>query len=268
METAKWILRILNSLPGGKTIADLVFNEDYGTLHREVLGFRFSSPIGVGGGIDPAGRYFDLFGRIGTAFDVIGPVTTDNAISTIRNIQDCKSDCNPFICITHSRKSVEDEEFIKDFSDCFSLVYDFAPLFIIDLSNPMLEQDLVRDIITAVLDIRFTYEEYKPVIIRLGKHLLTDELDSLTDFCRMNNVDALMCCTREMVSHVFTQTKGRLPVIGYGGLNKVGAVLDMLNDGASLVCLEKELRSKGPFFITSLKRQLSYFHHNGTLRSE
>ena len=268
METTRWILRILNSLPGGKTIAYLVFNEDYSSLHREVLGLRFNSPIGVGGGIDPAGRYFGLFGHLGTAFDIIGPVTSENAISTIRNFQDCKSECNPFVCITNNKKSVEDEELTKDFADCFSLVYDFAPLFVIDLSSPMLEQDLVRDIITAILDIRFTYEEYKPVIIKLGEHLTENELDSLTDFCRMSNVDALMCCTEKMVSHVFIHTKGRLPIIGYGGLNKSGAVLDMLNSGASLVCLESELKSKGLFFITHLKRQLSYLIHNGKLRSE
>lgn len=265
---SKWILSIFNAIPGGKAIAELAFNEDFGALHRDVLGFRFSSPAGVGGGIDPTGRFFDLFGHVGAAFDIIGPVTSDNAISTIRNFHDCKSDCIPFVCVTHKPRSVEDEEFLKDYSDCFSLVYDFAPLFIIDLSDPMLEQDLVRDIISAVLDIRFTYEEYKPLVIRLGKHLQDNELDSLTDFCRMNNVDALMCCSDHMVKHVYAHTDGRLPIIGYSADKKSSAIFDMLRSGASLVSLENELHRKGLFYITRIKRQLAYLEHNGKLRAE
>lgn len=268
MKKSSWIIRFLNSVPGGKTIADLIFNEDFGALHREFLGFKFTSPLGVGGGIDPEGRYFDLFGHIGAGFDVIGPLTADNAISSIRNFYDCRSECIPFISVTHRPKSIEDEQYIKDYSDCFSLSYDFAPLFVIDLSNPMLEPDLIRDIINVILDIRFTYEEYKPVIIRLGKHLMDDELDSLTDFCRMNNVDALMCCTQKMVKHVYEHTGGRLPIMGYGALKKGSAVSDMLQSGATLVCLENEIQRRGPFYITRLKRQLAYLEYNDTIYSE
>ena len=53
----------------------LLYGKEYPSLEREVFGLRFPSPVGLAGGLDKNGDYYNNLGDFGFSFVEIGSLT-------------------------------------------------------------------------------------------------------------------------------------------------------------------------------------------------
>lgn len=257
--TYKWLIKLLSNIPGASTVTSLLYRRGINRNAFDILDLKFSSPIGIGSGIDPNGESLKLLSSTGVGFCTIGPVSPANVRTCISRLMSVrkKSKCLTAAAISSNSKSIDDEQIISDFLYTFSLAYDFADLFFLDFTAGNMDPVLVRSVISSVMEARATYEEYKPIIIDTGKDLDTDELESMLDFCRMNGADAIAVWGSRYVELASQKSEGRYPIAGHGNIHNAEDARRMLKNGASLVILRDEILRDGLGFphkiISNLK---------------
>lgn len=252
----KWFIKGLDKVPGGKALMSLLYKYRRPVLAREVFGLNFSSPLGLGAGFDLKGKSYDILAEMGLSFAEIGPISASNARSSVSHIIEKRSGCIPAVNITKGLHSDLDANIVKDYLDTFSLVYDFAEMFVLDFKDLDTDLELVTEIVDGVLDIRLTSDEYKPVLIGLGYGRSEEELKILVDHCMMSGADGIVACGIENIKHISEYSKGRWPIIAYDGIRTPEAALQLLDAGASLLALKEELLEFGPSHVKRILKAI------------
>lgn len=187
-------------------------------------------------------------------------------------------------------------DIVKDFSKSFSLMYDFVDMFTINISysaaNEGIQdlQDLsfLSDILDPILDLRLCYDDYKPILLKLSPDIPYDQVDEIIDWCMISGIDGIVATNsskslaslelnddkRElydgcsvsgspiykkslaMVKHIHEHSKGRLPIIGLGGIMTPEQAKEMLDNGASLIELYSGLVYEGPKLLKKILKKL------------
>lgn len=300
-------------------------------LQKEVFGLTFQNPVGLSAGIDQNGDYYDVLSDFGFGFIEIGSLTAAedkgyqkprifrlskdkafisrtgipnkgvrHAIDNLqniskRNIIDRKKNIIVASLGQHS-KVRKDAEIIQDFEKSFSLMYDFADMFTINIScyddnnvMPLLNASSLEEIIEPLLSLRRCYERYKPIVVKVSVDVTHDELDKMLDYCRMSGVDGIIVGgfariqgefntgdrkmarigsgglsgapvyerTRNMVKYISEKTKNRFPIIASGGIMTPQQAAEMIEAGASLIQIHSALYYEGPSIVKKILKYLS-----------
>ncbi|MCR5004080.1 MAG: quinone-dependent dihydroorotate dehydrogenase [Bacteroidales bacterium] len=198
--------------------------------------------------------------------------------------------------IAKNTTSKLEEDIIHDYMECFSLMYDFVDMFTINVSCPNVVglqglQDLsfLSDLLDPLLDLRRCYETYKPILVKLSPDINEIQLNEILDWCMLYGIDGIVATntTRSrdnlkvsksrieaigngglsgaplyekslaMVRKINEHTKGRLPVIGVGGIMTPAQAKEMLDAGASLVEVYTGFIYNGPAFVGKIIKYLS-----------
>jgi len=188
-----------------------------------------------------------------------------------------------------------EEQVVKDFETSFNLMYDFADMFTICLSysdnegNPRFQNSVsMTKIADPILDLRLSYDKYKPILVKVNSDIAYDELDAILDYCMLSGIDGIIAdgstLVRDglqssnrkiknlgagelsgapvyersvtLVQHIVEHTKGRLPVIGCGGIMTPGQAVGMLDAGASLIQLYTGIVYQGPSLVRKILKHL------------
>lgn len=235
----KWQLGIIGRLPFARALVRIANKRNYPSLERTVFDIRFANPIGLGPGLDKDARLYNTMSDYGFSFTDIGPVNSTNVKDVLTHLQATPADGTVAICIN------------RDHLRTFSLAYDFADMFVFEIAD----SDIIGTL-DDILDIRLTYEKTKPVLLRITHEFNQDTLDRILDFCMFNGVDGLVVAKADYVAHIHSLTKGRLPIIGYGGVRTPESAREMLDAGASLVEITTGLVLDGPSLQKVLLKNL------------
>ena len=222
-------------------------NPSHANLALKVMGMDFSSPLGLGAGIDKEGQYYNSFSAYGFSFVIIGPADAAGIMKSIEKIKVEKPHTVLAMCLS------------KDHLTSFSLAYDFADMFILDLSD-----EEMFDVAASVLDARLTYETSKPVLLRIGREYSRERLDNILDFSLMNGIDGFVVGSLDYVRKVNEFCRGRVPIIGYGKIRSNESAKEMLDSGASLIAITTGLLLDGPSLIKNI---LKYLDAQQTVKS-
>lgn len=220
-----WIYRLMHK------------NRSFG-IDRDVFGLHFYNPLGLGAGLDRKGEMFATLEDLGFSFVEIGPLDATRTRSAINHIQEKPNEDILAACIK------------EDIITSFSLAYDFCDFFVIDQQNGIDEQT-----IDQLLSVRMTYDEYKPVVVKLSEHLSQDELYKALDYCMYGGIDGIQVRNNAHVKLVYEYTKGRMPIIANCHIKSPSEALQLLQDGASLIELRSGLVSEGPSLV---RKTLNY----------
>ncbi|MBQ9548544.1 MAG: hypothetical protein IJV01_05230 [Bacteroidales bacterium] len=227
----------------------LFYGIDRKELHREAFERTFRHPVGIRSGMDPDGRHYNRYLKLGFGFATVGPVSCAPH-SGIRHIIDLFQENAPtgpvFVDIVKQTHSTTEEAIAHDYLSTFASAYDFATLFLLDFSirntGAVLEPSFIKDVSDPVLDARLSYENYRPVVLRLHRELPLRSLEDILDYCRMNGVDGVAVDGLDALKNVHRITQGRYPVIATDRIRSAADVAVLLREGASLV----ELDCRGP----------------------
>ena len=234
----------------------------------EAFGIKFDHPIALAPGLVPDGELYNTFKSY--SFVEIGPLTvkpqgdtgvrklfsrhkavrTGLANKGIRNsiahLQAVKPQtiiaANLAPAYTHHTA----EDIVKDVTEGFSLMYDFADMFIIDTfrSNadglaPMQSLDILSEVMDSILDMRRCYDEAKPILVRVTPLISRAILSDVLDYMRLSGIDGVIAgydtyCP-DFVKEILDMTQRRYPVIACGDINSPRRAIEMLDLGAVLV---------------------------------
>ena len=315
-------LSLLRYIPFGRAIVRSLYKRTYPTLEREVFGIRFPNPVGLAGGRDKNGEYYNDMANFGFGFVEIGSLTPQPQDGNpkprcFRSIQD-KAIINRFginnkgvkNAVEHLKKvrpevivaaniskntTSINEDAAKDYESAFALMYDFVDMFVLNVSCPNVVgltslQDItfLSDIVDKLLSLRMYYDEYRPILLKVSPDLPHQQLDEIIDYCMRSGVDGIVAgnTTRsregltisqeqidkignggmsgapirkknlELVRYISEKTKGKLPIIGVGGIMSGKDAKDMLDAGASLVEIYSGFIYEGPALIKNINKYL------------
>ena len=315
-------LSLLRYIPFGRATVRSLYKRTYPTLEREVFGITLPNPVGLAGGLDKNGEYYNDMANFGFGFVEIGSLTPQPQDGNpkprcFRSIQD-KAIINRFginnkgvkNAVEHLKKvrpevivaaniskntTSINEDAAKDYESAFALMYDFVDMFVLNVSCPNVVgltslQDItfLSDIVDKLLSLRMYYDEYRPILLKVSPDLPHQQLDEIIDYCMRSGVDGIVAgnTTRsregltisqeqidkignggmsgapirkknlELVRYISEKTKGKLPIIGVGGIMSGKDAKDMLDAGASLVEIYSGFIYEGPALIKNINKYL------------
>ena len=131
----------------------------------------------------------------------------------------------------------------------FSLLYDFADYYVIDINRESGLSSLDdfsdwTDLLDELLSLRLYYERYKPILLRISPGHTEEDMMRILDFCLQSGFDGVVAPGISKVRFCAGYTKGRLPIIGSGAVSTTEEALGLLQAGATLVEVAQGLRNR------------------------
>jgi len=245
----------------------------YPALAREVFGIRFGHPIGLAPGFLPDGEFINACS--GFSFVEIGPLTVlpqGNPVTRgffrkkaaaegdnkgIRNAIEHIHRSKPHTVVAANLAPAfvhrATEDIVRDLTTAFTMMYDFADMFVIDTFRPNCDGtvalqniDILSEVLDSILEMRTCYEDPKPVLIRVLPSISRTVLGEFLDYGRLYGVDGIIAGFKDypldLVKDVVAMTQGRYPVIACGGIDTPQKAEALLDAGACLVQMDSPSR--------------------------
>ena len=246
-------LSLLRYIPFGRAIVRSLYKRTYPTLEREVFGIRFPNPVGLAGGLDKNGEYYNDMANFGFGFVEIGSLTPqpqdgnpkprcfrvpqDKAIINrfginnkgVKNAVEHLKKVRPEVIVAAniSKNSTSiNEDAAKDYESGFALLYDFVDMFVVNVSCPNVVgltslQDItfLSEIVDRLLDLRMYYDEYRPILLKVSPDLSREQLDDIIDYSLRSGIDGLVAGNTTRSRDGLTIPQEQVEKIGNGGMS-------------------------------------------------
>lgn len=255
-------LAFLRHIPFARSIIRMAYHRESPKLEREVFGIRFPNPVGLAGGLDKNGEFYNDMANFGFGFVEIGSLTPkpqdgnpkprcfrvpgDKALinrfginnkGVLNALEHLKKEKPEVIVAANISKNTSsiNEDAAKDYERSFGLLYDFVDMFVINISCPNVVgltalQDIsfLSEIVDRLLDLRMYYDQYRPILLKVSPDLSHEQLDEIIDYSLRSGIDGIVAGnttrSREGLTSISDEA---IREIGNGGLS--GAPLHAKN---------------------------------------
>jgi len=182
-----------------------------------------------------------------------------------------------------------------DYLECFQKLYPYVDYLAVNVSCPNVHNlselqnvSSLSEILTVVLAERDRQEYRKPVLVKISPDISFVHLDEILEIVEKMGVDGIVAInttTRrndltldsehiakigkgglsgkpltwralETVNYIRQRTKGRLPVIGVGGIMNAEDAINMINAGATLVQVYTGFIYEGPSLVKKINQEI------------
>ena len=152
-------LSIIRNIPFAQAIVRAIYKKDTPSLEREVFGINFPNPVGLAGGLDKNGEFYNDMANFGFGFVEIGSLTplpqdgnakprcfrvpgdkaiinrfginnkgVKNAVEHLKKVRP-----NVIVAANISKNTTSiNEDAAKDYEKAFGLLYDFVDMFVVN----------------------------------------------------------------------------------------------------------------------------------------
>jgi len=231
---------------------------------QEVFDIKFRNRLGSTLGLEDFSKPLKLRKTSLCSFLELGPVSflgKNNIRGALNWFLNTHRDNDTVIALRLSKSPdvSSEEQFRKNMLLSFTYAYDFADFFVLDFGRPEIgavqELDFIRAITDPILDARMTYEEFKPVLLKLSPILNADLLEGVLDYCMMNGIDGVELSDIQQIKNTVEFSKGRLPIIGAVHAPDATDISSVLEAGASLADIDAPhiFRPQIKYIFKSLK---------------
>ena len=228
-----WMRRI----PGFYFWNRLRFRREHPALEREVFGIPFRHPIGLAPVLERQVELLDVADCFGYSFS--GVIPGDMPVQTVAEFLQSRK--TAIVAAVELRAEGPTEEEAKQaLIRQFSLLYDFADFFVIDINRESGLSSLDdfsdwTELLEELLSLRLYYERYRPIILRISPAHSVEQMTRILEFCLLNGFDGVVAPGLSKVRFCVEYAKNRLPVIGAGAITSPDEALALLQAGASLI---------------------------------
>ena len=184
------------------------------------------------------------------------------------------------------------EEAINDYIICFRKAYDYANYIVINISSPntknlrrLQEEDFFESLISAIKleqsNLVRKYNKYVPFLVKISPDGEVNELDNIVRLLLKYNIDGVIATNTTLArdgvpqshfrneagglsgeplrlralktqQYLYKGLKGKVPIIGVGGIMKASDGIERINEGAELIQIYSGLIFKGYHLIHEL----------------
>ena len=247
------LLSLLRYVPFARSLMRAIYRKESPNLRKEVFGLEFPNPVGLAGGLDKNGEFYNDMANFGFGFVEIGSLTPkpqdgnpkprcfrvpqDKAIINrfginnkgVRNAVEHlrKERPNVIVAANISKNTTSvNEDAAKDYESAFALLYDFVDMFVVNVSCPNVVgltalQDIsfLSDIVDRLLDLRRYYDTYRPILLKVSPDLSTEQLDDIMDYCLRSGIDGIVAGNTTRKRDGLTISQEKIDEIGNGGMS-------------------------------------------------
>ena len=246
-------LSILRHIPFARSIMRAIYKRESPSLEKEVFGLKFPNPVGLAGGLDKNGEYYNDMANFGFGFVEIGSLTPQpqdgNAKPRCFRVPQDKAIINRFginnkgvknavehlkkerpnviVAANISKNSTSiNEDAAKDYESAFALLYDFVDMFVVNVSCPNVVgltslQDIsfLSEIVDRLLNLRMYYDNYRPILLKVSPDLSKEQLDDIVDYCLRSGIDGIVAGNTTRSRDGLTISQEEIEKIGNGGMS-------------------------------------------------
>ncbi len=246
-------LKVIYSLPLGKTILNACCGVKTNRLERELWGLRFKNPVGLAAGFDKDAKYIDELACLGFGFVEIGTVTplpqpgndqprlfrlpadkalinrmgfnNDGAVAAARRLQQRRS--NIIIGGNIGKNKVTpNEEAVNDYEKCFHALYSYVDYFVVNVSSPntpnlraLQEKEPLKQLLHHLQVLNMQQTKAKPVLLKIAPDLTNEQLDDIIEIVQDTKLAGIVA-TNTTIDRSGLQTPAAdVSAIGAGGLS-------------------------------------------------
>ena len=234
-------------LPGFQVWNHLRYRREHPSLAREVFGIPFRHPIGLAPVLEQQVELLDECDSIGFSFT--GLIPGETPIQTIAEYLQERN--TPIVAAVELRAEGESEEAAQQaLIRQFSLLYDFADYFVIDINREsgLSSLDDFSDwipLLDELLSLRLYYEKYRPILLRIAPGHTEEQMMRILDFTLQSGFDGIVAPGISKVRFCKEYTRDRLPIIGSGAVSTPEEAVELLDAGASLIEVAQGLPGQG-----------------------
>ena len=182
---------------------------------------------------------------------------------------------------------------IDDYVECFKNFHNLCSYICINISSPNTEnlrnfheQDNLKKLLTEILNIKKNLSSRTPVVLKISPDINDADIDMICKNILEFNLDGLVLTNTSVklrenlvnkqkketgglsgspikdtsnliIKKFFKTIKGKVPIIGVGGIDSGASAYEKIRAGASLLQLYTGLVYKGPFIVTTIKQELA-----------
>ena len=246
-------LSVLRHVPFARSIIRSIYKKESPSLEKEVFGLKFPNPVGLAGGLDKNGEFYNDMANFGFGFVEIGSLTPQpqdgNAKPRCFRVPQDKAIINRFginnkgvknavehlkkerpnviVAANISKNSTSiNEDAAKDYESAFALLYDFVDMFVVNVSCPNVVgltslQDIsfLSEIVDRLLNLRMYYDNYRPILLKVSPDLSKEQLDDIVDYCLRSGIDGIVAGNTTRSRDGLTISKEEIEKIGNGGMS-------------------------------------------------
>lgn len=246
-------LKVIYSLPLGKTILNACCGVKTNRLERELWGLRFKNPVGLAAGFDKDAKYIDELACLGFGFVEIGTVTplpqpgndqprlfrlpadkalinrmgfnNEGAVAAARRLQQRRS--NIIIGGNIGKNKVTpNEEAVNDYEKCFHALYSYVDYFVVNVSSPntpnlraLQEKEPLKQLLHHLQVLNMQQTKAKPVLLKIAPDLTNEQLDDIIEIVQDTKLAGIVA-TNTTIDRSGLQTPAAdVSAIGAGGLS-------------------------------------------------
>lgn len=296
---------------------------EHPSLRRNLFGLDFPNPVGLAAGLDKNAEVIDGMAQMGFGHVEIGTITPkpqdgnpkprlfrlikDNAIinrmgfNNVGAVQAAKnlSQRKNNIIVGGNigkNKATPNNEAVKDYEMCFTLLHDYVDYFVVNVSSPntpglreLQEKNSLLRIFNSLQNINQGKNKPKPILLKIAPDLTHSQLDDIIAIANQAGISGIIATnttirreklphylpseieaygagglsgkpitkiSTEVISYLNRLSGGSFPIIGVGGIITTQDALDKINAGAELIQLYSGFIYSGPKLINDINKAL------------
>ncbi len=247
-------LSLSRKIPFASSLMKLIYSRKTPDLSKELFGLKFKNPVGLAGGLDKNGEYYNDMAKFGFGFVEIGSLTPepqdgnpkprvfriirDKAIVNrmgipnkgVKNaVEQLKKNRPEVIVAANISKNAltSNDDAPKDYERAFALLYDFVDMFVVNVSCPnvvgltdLQDVSFLSDITDKLLDLRMYFDDYRPILIKVSPDIPHEALDEILSYCQLSGIDGIVAGnTTRSREGLDSLSAEQIEAIGNGGMS-------------------------------------------------
>ncbi len=173
------------------------------------------------------------------------------------------------------------EQAAEDYVESIRQFHGRADFFVINVSSPntpglrkLQERAMLDELLNAIVGA----QQAVPLLLKVAPDLTFDQIDDALELAQKHGLSGIVAtnttvdhpappegglsgaplrsCATECVRHIYRQTRGKLPVIGVGGIFTAADAYEKIRAGASLVEVWTGMIYEGPGIVRNINRGL------------
>jgi len=320
------LIKFTSKIPGFKSLFRCLYVLEDVKLERKLFGLTFKNPVGLAAGFDKNAVLYNELANFGFGFIEIGTVTPNGQAGNPKQrlfrlkddqgiinrmgfnneglhaaIEQLKTNKGKLIIGGNIGKNTNTnpEDYTKDYLECFNALHPYVDYFVLNVSCPNVgshaklnDKDYLEELVGAVQKANKTFEEQKPILLKIAPDLNNIQLDEIIKLVKDTQLDGVIASntstdrsdlkasderleaigngglsgqpikekSTQIIKYLSDKSNKAFPIIGVGGIHSAKDALEKLNAGADLVQIYTGFIYEGPRLIKSINKAVLKKH--------
>jgi dihydroorotate dehydrogenase len=188
-------------------------------------------------------------------------------------------------------KTTPNQRAIADYESCFEGLYDVVDFFVVNVSSPntpnlreLQEKEPLRELLSTLMRLNSSKPQSKPIFLKIAPDLTDHQLDDIIEIVENTGTCGIIATnttiaregvtiprqeldaigegglsgkplrkrSTEVIRYIYEKSKGRIPIIGVGGIHSAQDAIEKIEAGAVLVQLYTGFVYEGPGLIRDI----------------